>query len=140
MRQAGAVAGVRFGIEEVTEESSIHSLPVSGGKVGSAKVESGKVGNGAKVGSAKVESGKVENGGKVEKGKMESGKVENGKMEGKEVAENDTISGIPEGTDLFGFDSRTPMETRTENPSTPSPIPQIGMISDLVFFAAPLDR
>ena len=118
MRQAGAVAGVRFGIEEVTEESSIHSLPVSGGKVGSAKVGS------AKVGSAKVESGKVEN----------------GKMEGKEVAENDTISGIPEGADLFGFDSRTPMETRTENPSTPSPIPQIGMISDLVFFAAPLDR
>ena len=108
MRQAGAVAGVRFGIEEVTEESSIHSLPVSGGKVGSAKVESGK--------------------------------VENGKMEGKEVAENDTISGIPEGADLFGFDSRTPTETRTENPSTPSPIPQIGMISDLVFFAAPLDR
>ena len=108
MRQAGAVAGVRFGIEEVTEESSIHSLPVSGGKVGSAKVGSGK--------------------------------VENGKMEGKEVAENDDISGIPEGADLFGFDSRTPMETRTENPSTPSPIPQIGMISDLVFFAAPLDR
>ena len=118
MRQAGAVAGVRFGIEEVTEESSIHSLPVSGGKVGSAKVGS------AKVGSAKVGSGKVEN----------------GKMEGKEVAENDDISGIPEGADLFGFDSRTPMETRTENPSTPSPIPQIGMISDLVFFAAPLDR
>ena len=109
MRQAGAVAGVRFGIEEVTEESSIHSLPVSG-----AKVE-----NGAKV---------------------ESGKVESGQLEGKEVAENDDISGIPEGTDLFGFDSRTPMETRTENPSTPSPIPQIGMISDLVFFAAPLDR
>lgn len=108
MRQAGAVAGVRFGIEEVTEESSIHSLPVSGGKVGSAK-----------VGSAKVEKGK---------------------MEGKEETENDTISGIPEGADLFGFDSRTPMETRTENPSTPSPIPQIGMISDLVFFAAPLDR
>ena len=103
MRQAGAVAGVRFGIEEVTEESSIHSLPVSGGKVGSAKVEKGK-------------------------------------MEGKEETENDTISGIPEGADLFGFDSRTPMETRTENPSTPSPIPQIGMISDLVFFAAPLDR
>ena len=71
---------------------------------------------------------------------MESGKVENGKMEGKEETENDTISGIPEGADLFGFDSRTPMETRTENPSTPSPIPQIGMISDLVFFAAPLDR
>ena len=113
MRQAGAVVGVRFGIEEVTEESSIHSLPVSGGKVGSAK-----------VGSAKVESGKVEK----------------GKMEGKEETENDTISGIPEGADLFGFDSRTPMETRTENPSTPSPIPQIGMISDLVFFAAPLDR
>ena len=113
MRQAGAVAGVRFGIEEVTEESSIHSLPVSGGKVGSAKVGSAKVG---------------------------SAKVENGKMEGKEVAENDDISGIPEGADLFGFDSRTPMETRTENPSTPSPIPQIGMISDLVFFAAPLDR
>ena len=113
MRQAGAVAGVRFGIEEVTEESSIHSLPVSGGKVGSAKVGS------AKVGSAKVEKGK---------------------MEGKEETENDTISGIPEGADLFGFDSRTPMETRTENPSTPSPIPQIGMISDLVFFAAPLDR
>lgn len=108
MRQAGAVAGVRFGIEEVTEESFIHSLPVSGGKVGSGK-----------VGSAKVE---------------------NGKMEGKEETENDTISGIPEGADLFGFDSRTPMETRTENPSTPSPIPQIGMISDLVFFAAPLDR
>lgn len=108
MRQAGAVAGVRFGIEEVAEESSIHSLPVSGGKVGSAK-----------VGSAKVEKGK---------------------MEGKEETENDTISGIPEGADLFGFDSRTPMETRTENPSTPSPIPQIGMISDLVFFAAPLDR
>ena len=125
MRQAGAVAGVRFGIEEVTEESSIHSLPVSGGKVGSAKVENG---------------GKVENGAKVEKGKVESGKVENGKMEGKEETENDTISGIPEGTDLFGFDSRTPTETRTENPSTPSPIPQIGMISDLVFFAAPLDR
>ena len=125
MRQAGAVAGVRFGIEEVTEESFIHSLPVSGGKVGSAKVENGgKVENGAKVGSAKVESGKVEK----------------GKMEGKEVAENDTISGIPEGTDLFGVDSRTPTETRTENPSTPSPIPQIGMISDLVFFAAPLDR
>ena len=126
MRQAGAVAGVRFGIEEVTEESSIHSLPVSGGKVGSgARVENGgKVENGAKVGSAKVESGKVEN----------------GKMEGKEETENDTISGIPEGADLFGFDSRTPMETRTENPSTPSPIPQIGMISDLVFFAAPLDR
>ena len=102
------MAGVRFGIEEVTEESSIHSLPVSGGKVGSAK-----------VGSAKVEKGK---------------------MEGKEETENDTISGIPEGADLFGFDSRTPMETRTENPSTPSPIPQIGMISDLVFFAAPLDR
>ena len=124
MRQAGAVAGVRFGIEEVTEESSIHSLPVSGGK---------------------VESGKVENGGKVEKGKVEKGKVENGKvdsgqLEGKEVAENDDISGIPEGADLFGFDSRTPTETRTENPSTPSPIPQIGMISDLVFFAAPLDR
>ena len=113
MRQAGAVAGVRFGIEEVTEESSIHSLPVSGGKVGSAKVENGKVG---------------------------SGKVEKGKVEGKEETENDTISGIPEGADLFGFDSRTPMETRTENPSTPSPIPQIGMISDLVFFAAPLDR
>lgn len=113
MRQAGAVAGVRFGIEEVTEESSIHSLPVSGGKVGSGKVGS------AKVGSAKVEKGK---------------------MEGKEETENDTISGIPEGADLFGFDSRTPMETRTENPSTPSPIPQIGMISDLVFFAAPLDR
>ena len=124
MRQAGAVAGVRFGIEEVTEESSIHSLPVSGGKVGSAKVENG---------------GKVENV-RVESGKMESGKVENGKMEGKEETENDTISGIPEGADLFGFDSRTPMETRTENPSTPSPIPQIGMISDLVFFAAPLDR
>ena len=126
MRQAGAVAGVRFGIEEVTEESSIHSLPGSGGKVGSgARVENGgKVENGAKVGSAKVESGKVEN----------------GKMEGKEETENDTISGIPEGADLFGFDSRTPMETRTENPSTPSPIPQIGMISDLVFFAAPLDR
>ena len=124
MRQAGAVAGVRFGIEEVAEESSIHSLPVSGGK---------------------VESGKVENGGKVEKGKVEKGKVENGKvdsgqLEGKEVAENDDISGIPEGADLFGFDSRTPTETRTENPSTPSPIPQIGMISDLVFFAAPLDR
>lgn len=119
MRQAGAVAGVRFGIEEVAEESSIHSLPVSG-----AKVESGKVG-----------SGKMENGAKVE-----SGKVESGQLEGKEVAENDDISGIPEGTDLFGFDSRTPMETRTENPSTPSPIPQIGMISDLVFFAAPLDR
>ncbi len=119
MRQAGAVAGVRFGIEEVTEESSIHSLPVSGGKVGSAKVE-----NGGKVGSAKVGSAKVEK----------------GKMEGKEETENDTISGIPEGADLFGFDSRTPMETRTENPSTPSPIPQIGMISDLVFFAAPLDR
>ena len=98
MRQAGAVAGVRFGIEEVTEESSIHSLPVSGAK------------------------------------------VEKGKMEGKEETENDTISGIPEGADLFGFDSRTPTETRTENPSTPSPIPQIGMISDLVFFAAPLDR
>ena len=113
MRQAGAVAGVRFGIEEVTEESSIHSLPVSGGKVGSAKVGSAKVG---------------------------SAKVENGKMEGKEVAEKDDISGIPEGADLFGFNSRTPMETRTENPSTPSPIPQIGMISDLVFFAAPLDR
>lgn len=124
MRQAGAVVGVRFGIEEVTEESSIHSLPVSGGKVGSAKVENG---------------GKVENV-RVESGKMESGKVENGKMEGKEETENDTISGIPEGADLFGFDSRTPMETRTENPSTPSPIPQIGMISDLVFFAAPLDR
>ena len=124
MRQAGAVAGVRFGIEEVTEESSIHSLPVSGGKVGSAKVENG---------------GKVENV-RVESGKMESGKVENGKMEGKEETENDTISGIPEGADLFGFDSRTPTETRTENPSTPSPIPQIGMISDLVFFAAPLDR
>ena len=118
MRQAGAVAGVRFGIEEVTEESFIHSLPVSGGKVESGKVEKGKVGS----------------------GKMESGKVENGKMEGKEETENDTISGIPEGADLFGFDSRTPMETRTENPSTPSPIPQIGMISDLVFFAAPLDR
>ena len=118
MRQAGAVAGVRFGIEEVTEESSIHSLPVSGGKVGSAKVGSAKVGS-AKVGSAKVEKGK---------------------MEGKEETENDTISGIPEGADLFGFDSRTPMETRTENPSTPSPIPQIGIISDLVFFAAPLDR
>ena len=126
MRQAGAVAGVRFGIEEVTEESFIHSLPVSGGKVGSgARVENGgKVENGAKVGSAKVESGKVEN----------------GKMEGKEETENDTISGIPEGADLFGFDSRTPTEARTENPSTPSPIPQIGMISDLVFFAAPLDR
>ena len=108
MRQAGAVAGVRFGIEEVTEESSIHSLPVSGTKVESAKVENGK--------------------------------VENGKMEGKEETENDTISGIPEDADLFGFDSRTPTETRTENPSTPSPIPQIGMISDLVFFAAPLDR
>ena len=108
MRQAGAVAGVRFGIEEVTEESSIHSLPVSGAKVENAKVENGK--------------------------------MENGKMEGKEETENDTISGIPEGADLFGFDSRTPMETRTENPSTPSPIPQIGMISDLVFFAAPLDR
>lgn len=124
MRQAGAVAGVRFGIEEVTEESSIHSLPVSGGKVGSAKVE-----NGGKVGSGKVGSAKVG-----------SAKVEKGKMEGKEETENDTISGIPEGADLFGFDSRTPMETRTENPSTPSPIPQIGMISDLVFFAAPLDR
>ena len=124
MRQAGAVAGVRFGIEEVAEESSIHSLPVSGAKVGSAKVENG---------------GKVENV-RVESGKMESGKVENGKMEGKEETENDTISGIPEGADLFGFDSRTPTETRTENPSTPSPIPQIGMISDLVFFAAPLDR
>ena len=124
MRQAGAVAGVRFGIEEVTEESSIHSLPVSGGKVGSAKVE-----NGGKVGSGKVENAKVEN-----------GKMENGKMEGKEETENGTISGIPEGADLFGFDSRTPTETRTENPSTPSPIPQIGMISDLVFFAAPLDR
>ena len=86
--------------------------------MGSAKVEKGKVGS-AKVGSAKVEKGK---------------------MEGKEETENDTISGIPEGADLFGFDSRTPMETRTENPSTPSPIPQIGMISDLVFFAAPLDR
>ena len=119
MRQAGAVAGVRFGIEEVAEESSIHSLPVSGGK---------------------VESGKVENGGKVEKGKVENGKVDSGQLEGKEVAENDDISGIPEGADLFGFDSRTPTETRTENPSTPSPIPQIGMISDLVFFAAPLDR
>lgn len=134
MRQAGAVAGVRFGIEEVTEESSIHSLPVSGGKVGSAKVENGKVGSGkvesAKVESAKVGSAKVENGAKVEKGKVE----------GKEETENDTISGIPEGTDLFGFDSRTPTEARTENPSTPSPIPQIGMISDLVFFAAPLDR
>ena len=128
MRQAGAVAGVRFGIEEVTEESSIHSLPVSGGKVGSAKVGSAKVGS-AKVGSAKVGSAKVG-----------SAKVEKGKMEGKEETENDTISGIPEGADLFGFDSRTPMETRTENPSTPSPIPQIGMISDLVFFAAPLDR
>ena len=124
MRQAGAVAGVRFGIEEVTEESSIHSLPVSGAKVGSGKVENGKVENGAKVGSAKVGSAKVEK----------------GKMEGKEETENDTISGIPEGADLFGFDSRTPTETRTENPSTPSPIPQIGMISDLVFFAAPLDR
>lgn len=124
MRQAGAVAGVRFGIEEVTEESSIHSLPVSGGKVGSAKVENG---------------GKVEKG-KVEKGKVENGKVDSGQLEGKEETENDTISGIPEGADLFGFDSRTPMETRTENPSTPSPIPQIGMISDLVFFAAPLDR
>lgn len=124
MRQAGAVAGVRFGIEEVTEESFIHSLPVSGGKVGSAK-----------VGSAKVE-----NGAKVESGKVENGKVDSGQLEGKEVAENDTTSGIPEGTDLFGFDSRTPTETRTENPSTPSPIPQIGMISDLVFFAAPLDR
>ena len=119
MRQAGAVAGVRFGIEEVAEESSIHSLPVSGAKVGSAKVE---------------------NGGKVENVRVESGKMEKGKMEGKEETENDTISGIPEGADLFGFDSRTPMETRTENPSTPSPIPQIGMISDLVFFAAPLDR
>lgn len=108
MRQAGAVAGVRFGIEEVTEESSIHSLPVSGAKVENAKVENGK--------------------------------MENGKMEGKEETENGTISGIPEGADLFGFDSRTPTETRTENPSTPSPIPQIGMISDLVFFAAPLDR
>ena len=118
MRQAGAVAGVRFGIEEVTEESSIHSLPVSGTKVESAKVENGK----------------------VENGKVENGKVENGKMEGKEETENDTISGIPEDADLFGFDSRTPTETRTENPSTPSPIPQIGMISDLVFFAAPLDR
>ena len=84
--------------------------------------------------------GKVENGAKVGSAKVESGKVENGKMEGKEETENDTISGIPEGADLFGFDSRTPMETRTENPSTPSPIPQIGMISDLVFFAAPLDR
>ena len=117
------MAGVRFGIEEVMEESSIHSLPVSDAKVGSAKVESGKVDSG-----------------KVDSGKVEKGKVENGKMEGKEVAENDDISGIPEGADLFGFDSRTPMETRTENPSTPSPIPQIGMISDLVFFAAPLDR
>lgn len=108
MRQAGAVAGVRFGIEEVTEESFIHSLPVSGAKVESAKVESGK--------------------------------MDSGQLEGKEETENDTTSGIPEGADLFGFDSRTPTETRTENPSTPSPIPQIGMISDLVFFAAPLDR
>ena len=108
MRQAGAVAGVRFGIEEVAEESSIHSLPVSGAKVESAKVESGK--------------------------------MDSGQLEGKEETENDTTSGIPEGADLFGFDSRTPTEARTENPSTPSPIPQIGMISDLVFFAAPLDR
>ena len=46
MRQAGAVAGVRFGIEEVTEESSIHSLPVSGAKVENAKVENGKMENG----------------------------------------------------------------------------------------------
>lgn len=111
MRQAGAVAGVRFGIEEVTEESSIHSLPVSG---------------------AKVEK-------KGESGKGESGKGEGIKMEGKDTESND-ISGIPEGADLFGFDSRTPAEGRTENPNTPSPIPQIGMISDLVFFAAPLDR
>lgn len=118
MRQAGAVAGVRFGIEEVTEESFIHSLPVSGGKVGSGKVGSGK----------------------MDSGKVDSGKMENGQLEGKEETENDTTSGIPEGADLFGFDSRTRTEARTENPSTPSPIPQIGMISDLVFFAAPLDR
>ena len=120
MRQAGAVAGVRFGIEEVTEESSIHSLPVSGAKV-----------------EKKGESGKVEK--KGESGKGESGKGEGIKMEGKDTESND-ISGIPEGADLFGFDSRTPAEGRTENPNTPSPIPQIGMISDLVFFAAPLDR
>ena len=123
------MAGVRFGIEEVTQESSIHSLPVSGAKGESgARVESG----------AKVESVRVENG-KVESVRVENGKMEKEKVEGKDT-ENGSISDIPEDADLFGFDSRTPTETQTENPSTPSPIPQIGMISDLVFFAAPLDR
>ena len=110
MRQAGAVAGVRFGIAEVTEHSSIHSLPVSGVKMESVKVEKAKMGN------AKMENGKV-----------------------KEETENNSVAGIPEGADLFGFDSMKQTEVQTESPDTPSPIPQIGMISDLVTFAAPLD-
>ena len=95
MRQAGAVAGVCFGIEEV-KESSVKSLPVQ----------------------------------------MEDVKRENAK---EERTENGNISGIPEGVDLFGFDSVKSTEIQEENSDTPSPIPQIGMISDLVFFAAPLD-